>query len=239
MLPSAQIQLTEKQIIEHLTNGLRIQGAGYSVRCHGLSTPDQHGHCTASADIPQRSGGTLTVKVQHDEIAYAVAISLRNRDGTLIDPATLTFIYSEGKGYGNPASTDASVNLTSTPLAQRTQKNGSVTFMAPVLLTFSKDQMTEMLKAAARADGYDPLAISYTGRAKETNATITIKQQNSTGNIKLNYDQLLDALRARLVQQGYEVAPDGIEVKYHEGTDLHNAPVTSVEVRATRVPAGS
>lgn len=187
------------------------------------------------------AGKNSLIHFKHDVIVAGICESLA-AEGNPIDKASLTFRYIEGHGYGggasvsataNPASADAKPNA-AIPVEQRA---GSIFFPGTVTVQFGIDELTDLLKAAAKRAGADPshATVTYTDE-KTSSANITVKTKGGAlGTIALGATQMNETLREELTNRGYTVAPDGLRYSYSQGGHSGRSG-TSMTVNLTAIP---
>lgn len=185
------------------------------------------------------AGKNSMIHFKHDVIVAGICESSA-AEGNPIDKASLTFKYIEGRGYGGGASVSATANPASADAAkvdEAEQKAGSISFPGTVTVQFGIDEVTDLLKAAAKRAGADPTyaSVSYTDQ-KNCTANITVKTKSgASGTIAMGATQMNETLCEELTSRGYTVAPYGLRYSYSEG-GFGSRSGTSMTVTLTAVP---
>jgi len=188
------------------------------------------------------AGKNSMIHFKHDVIVAGICESSA-AEGNPIDKASLTFKYIEGRGYGGGTSVSATANPASADAAKpdaanpAEQKAGSIAFPGTVTVQFGIDELTDLLKAAAKRAGADPshASVSYTDE-KTCSANITVKTKGgASGTIALGATQMNETLCEELTSRGYTVAPDGLRYSYSQG-GFGGRSGTSMTVTLTAIP---
>jgi hypothetical protein len=187
------------------------------------------------------AGKNSMIHFKHDVIVAGICESLA-AEGKAIDKASLAFKYIEGRGFGGGASVSATANPTSAdakPDATNPaeQKAGSICFPGTVTVQFGIDELTDLLKAAAKSAGADPSHASVTYADEKTcSADITVKTKGgASGTIALGATQMNETLCEELTSRGYTVATDGLRYSYSQG-GFSGRSGTSMTVTLTAIP---
>ncbi len=187
------------------------------------------------------AGKNSMLHFKHDVIVAGICQSSA-AEGNPIDQASLTFKYHESRGYGGGSSVSATANpAADASKADATnpadEKTGSIVFPGTVTVNFGIDELTDLLKAAAKRAGADPThaSVSYTDE-KTCSANITVKTKGgASGTIALGSTQLNETLAEELTSRGYTVAADGLRYSYSQG-GFGNRSGTSMSASLTAIP---
>lgn len=187
------------------------------------------------------AGKNSMIHFNHDVIVAGICESLA-AEGTPIDKASLSFKYIDARGYGGGSSVSATANPASAdakPDAANPaeQKAGSISFPGTVTVNFGIDEVTDLLKAAAKRAGAEPshATVTYTDE-KTCSANITVKVKGGASNtIALGATQMNETLSEELTSRGYTVAPDGLRYSYSQG-GFGSRSGTSMTVTLTAIP---
>lgn len=187
------------------------------------------------------AGKNSMINFKHDVIVAGICESLA-AENQPVDKASLTFKYIESRGYGGGSSVSATANpAADAPKADATScadpKAGSIVFPGTVTVHFGIDELTDLLKAAAKRAGADPTyaSVSYTDE-KNCTANITVKTKGgAAGTIALGATQMNETLAEELTNRGYTVAADGLRYSYSQGGHGSRSG-TSMSASLTAIP---
>lgn len=187
------------------------------------------------------AGKNSMINFKHDVIVAGICQSSA-AEGNPIDPASLTFKYIESRGYGGGSSVSATANPASADAAKEdtgaaSSNSGSIIFPGTVTVNFGIDELTDLLKAAAKRAGADPSQASVTYiNEKNCTANITVKTKaGASGTIALGATQMNETLTEELTNRGYTVAADGLRYSYSQG-GFGSRSGTSMAVTLTAIP---
>lgn len=187
------------------------------------------------------AGKNSMIHFKHDVIVAGICQSSA-AEGNPIDKASLTFKYIEGRGYGGGPSVSATANPASADAPEGdsgadSSKSGAIIFPGTVTVHFGIDELTDLLKAAAKRAGADPTyaSVSFTDE-KNCTANITVKTKGgASGTIALGSTQMNETLAEELTSRGYTVAPDGFRYSHSNGGHGSRSG-TSMSVSLTAIP---
>ncbi len=235
---SIQLSFDRATLTRLLTTAVRKWSGLYQI--DSLTINCNEGGRASGYAMMKFAGKNSMINFEHDVIVAGICQSLA-AEGQPIDQASLTFKYIEGRGYGGGTSVSATANPASADTAKtdaaEPAKTGSIVFPGTVTVNFGIDELTDLLKAAAKRAGADPTyaSVSYTDE-KTCSANITVKTKGgASGTIALGSTQMNETLTEELNSRGYTVAPDGFRYSYSKG-GFGNRSGTSVSVNLTAIP---
>jgi hypothetical protein len=245
-----QLYFNESELNELFTKSLqqwcyRYQ-SGLRVRINCNSSGQVYGTALLYLGERNNSGKEIShsVTFSHDVIAAGICQALAAK-GEAIAPASLTFKYNEGHGYGGSSSISATASQAtagspatdSDATMASAAKAGVVNFPGTVSLYFGIDELLDLLKDAVRRSGNQPTYASFLYTDSQNcgaNISVTTKS-GASGNILLNSSELKEALSEELTVRGYTVTEDGFRYNQSEG-GYGSRYGTSMAVTCTAIP---
>lgn len=237
---SIQLSFDRATLTRLMTTAVRKWSGLYEI--DSLTINCNEGGQVSGYAMMKFAGKTSMINFKHDVIVAGICQSSA-AEGNPIDQASLTFKYIEGRGYGGGASVSATANPAAADaqkadaVSSTDSKTGSIVFPGTVTVHFGIDELTDLLKAAAKRAGADPTyaSVSYTDE-KTCAANITVKTKGgASGTIALGATQMNETLAEELTSRGYTVAPDGLRYSYSKGGHGSRSG-TSVSVSLTAIP---
>ena len=171
------------------------------------------------------------LRVENVGVTYGKTVALADVSLDLDRGGRLALIGESGSGKSTLAMAVAGL------LPKQARQTGSIVFPGTVTVNFGINELTDLLKAAAKRAGADPThaSVSYTDE-KTCSANITVKTKGgASGTIALGSTQLNETLAEELTSRGYTVAADGLRYSYSQG-GFGNRSGTSVSVTLTAIP---
>lgn len=189
----------------------------------------------------RKDGKTTMVNFSHEVIVAGISLASALAGNPIADNS-LVFTYHEGRGYGSPATISAVAETGTMTAAEAasalSSAAGKVAFPATVTVTFSKEELPELLKSAVRRAGHEPVyaVVSYS-EEKGTSASISVKTKGgANANIALAPPQLIETLTEELTARGYSVLAGGFKFTYSAGGHGSGGSGTSVSVSLSALP---
>lgn len=239
---SIQLTFDRPTLTRLLTTAVRKWSGLYQIDSLTINC-DADGRASGYA-MMKFAGKNSMINFKHDVIVAGVCEALA-AEGNPIDKASLAFKYHEGRGYGGGSSVSATANPASAESADAVsyvssdtgEKSGAICFPGTVTVNFGIDELTDLLKAAAKRAGADAThaTVSFTDE-QNCSANITVKTKGgASGTIEMGSRQMNETLAEELTARGYTVAVDGFRYSYSNG-GFASRSGTSMTVTLTAVP---
>ncbi|MFA6211709.1 MAG: hypothetical protein WC714_19880 [Candidatus Obscuribacterales bacterium] len=239
---SIQLNFDRPTLTRLFTTAVRKWSGLYQIDSLTISC-DADGRASGYA-MMKFAGKTSMINFEHDVIVAGVC-QASAAEGNPIDRASLAFKYHEGRGYGGGTSVSATANPATAESADAmscvssdtSEKSGAICFPGTVTVNFGIDELTDLLKAAAKRAGADAThaTVSFTDK-QNCSANITVKTKGgASGTISMGSKQMNETLAEELTARGYTVAADGFRYSYSKG-GFGNRSGTSMTVSLTAIP---
>lgn len=242
---SIQLTFDRATLTRLLTTAVRKWSGLYQIDSLTINC-DADGRASGYA-MMKFAGKNSMINFKHDVIVAGVC-EASAAEGKPIDKASLAFKYHEGRGYGggtsvsataNPASAESAdaVSCVSSDASDTGEKSGAICFPGTVTVNFGIDELTDLLKAAAKRAEADAThaTVSFTDE-QNCSANITVKTKGgASGTISMGSKQMNETLAEELTARGYAVAADGFRYSNSKG-GFGNRSGTSMTVTLTAIP---
>jgi hypothetical protein len=156
--------------------------------------------------------------------------------GNPLDPASLQFVYNEGRGYGGSASVSATAKEGTFEPDQTATQPGKVKFPGTVTKQLGIDELKKVVQRGAERAGHKVtwISFSHSNGGGPASASLSITKNGNSGTISLDPAELEAEIIEELGHQGYDAQP-GIEY-YTSGSGFGSRGGTSATVKLTGMP---
>jgi hypothetical protein len=234
---SFEISFSEAQLDKLLRRAISLWGGLPNISSVGLNKTDDPTRFKGTIHYNSRGGKTVSLSLSHEVLVQAVCAASAS-EGNTLDAATVTFKYNPGRGHGGGSSVSATAMTSSNPAPNVAQTPGKMSFPGTVEISFTEDEVKELLKAAVRRQGGNASSVSF--NAQDGKASITVDMPGGKkGTVTWQDDVLKGQLIAELSQKGYVVEPAGIQWAYVPGAGFGGPPRHGFKATLTAIPTGS
>lgn len=231
---SFEISFSEQQLDKLLRRAMSLWGGLPNIFSVGLNQTDDPARFKGTINYNSRGGKVVSLYLSHEVLVQAVCAASA-AEGNILDAATLAFKYNPGRGHGGGSSVSATAMTSTDPAPKVAQSPGKMSFPGTVEISFSEDEVKELLKAAVRRQGGNATSVNF--NAQDGKASISVDMPGGkTGTVTWRDDVLKGQLIAELSAKGYVVEPDGIQWAYTPGAGFGGPPRHGFKAKLTAIP---
>lgn len=233
----ATINFTGAQLAALLLKAIRSWNIVTTTNNISINVDEKTRLASAFIFVPKEGNSTAIVTLGHEVIVAGISEASAS-EGNTIDPASLVFTYHPGHGHGGGPTVSATANPSSTKPETLETQAGKIRFPGLVSVHFGEDALKALLTSATKRSGQTPGYITTyftAGKGISVNISVTLAG-SASASIKLEGEQVDEALTEELTAQGYCVEPGTFEYSQSTG-GFGSSSSTSLRAKFTTIPS--